>query len=62
MTNLQVTYSVNGLLGPMTDDITVPDQYTDTDIKSALEVILADCSKAMDRHISLRHVLLVKQQ
>lgn len=62
MINLQVTYSVNGLIGPLTDDITVPDNYGDDDIKSAIGVILADCSKAMDRHLSLRHILLVKQQ
>lgn len=62
MTNLQVIYSVNGLIGPMTDDIIVPDEYTDDDIRTALEVILADCSEAMDRHLSIRHILLVKQQ
>ena len=62
MINLTVTYSVNGLLGPVTDNVTVPDNYTDDDIKSALEVILTDCSKAMDRHLSIRHILLVKQQ
>lgn len=62
MINLQVTYSVNGLIGPMTDDITVPDNYSDDDIKSAIGVILADCSKVTDRHLSLRHILLVKQQ
>jgi hypothetical protein len=62
MTNLQVIYSVNGLIGPMTDDVTVPDNYNDDDIKSALEVILADCSKSLDRHLSIRHILMVKQQ
>lgn len=59
MNDITVTYSVNGLLGPMTDTVTVPDNYSDGDIKSALEVLLADCSKAMDKHLTLRHILLV---
>jgi hypothetical protein len=57
--NVEVIYSVNGLIGPMTDDITVPDNYTPEDVRAAVKVLLAECSVAMNKQLTLRNILLV---
>lgn len=60
MTSIDVTYSVNGLIGPMTDTIEVPANYTMDDVAAALNTILEEVSTAMNKHITLRHILFAK--
>lgn len=43
MKRVKVVYTVTGFLAPFTDTVGVPDNYTDADIKEALNVLLDEC-------------------
>jgi hypothetical protein len=60
MITLDVTYSVNGLIGPMTDTVTVPEQYTMDDVKAGIEILLTEVSAALDKKLSIRHILFAR--
>jgi hypothetical protein len=60
MITLDVTYSVNGLIGPMTDTVTVPEQYTMEDVKAGLEVLLTEVSAALDKKLAIRHIMFAR--
>jgi hypothetical protein len=60
MIRLDVTYSVNGLLAPMTDTVEVPDQYTIDDITAVLNKHVAQAGEVLQRPLSVRQVLFAR--
>ena len=58
--NLEVTYSVNGLIGPMTDVVEVPDNYNMSDVRIALTTLLVEVGAAMNQRLTLRNILFAR--
>lgn len=60
MPKLNVTYSVNGLIGPMTDTVTVSDVYSIDEVTQAVEELLTEVSLALNETLSLRRILFAR--
>ena len=64
MKRLEVVYITNNLPGrPFTDKVAVPDNYTDADIKEALEATFdAEDIRVNGQPITVHHITLVKEE